>query len=161
MLIGVVSDTHGQRTYTQDAVRILETFPIETVIHCGDIGAPEIVSYFSKWPTHFVLGNVDYEELDEIEAAVRDAGQHFHGPFGSLELAGKKIAFLHSDDARTFRSTIESGEWDLVCYGHTHVAKEEWVGNTLVLNPGALYRAYPHTLAIVELPERKVTSLKV
>jgi len=161
MLLGVVSDTHGQRTYTQNAVRMLEELGVEIVIHCGDIGSAEIVPLFANWPTHFVLGNVDYEVVDEIEAAIQSAGQFFHGPFGSLELAGRKIAFLHSDDAKCFRSTITSGEWDLVCYGHTHIAKDEWVGDTLVLNPGALYRAYPHTLAIVELPTRKVTSVKV
>jgi len=39
-----------------------------------------------------------------------------------------------------------------VCYGHTHVAAIEYYGATLALNPGALYRAPTHSLAIVELP---------
>ena len=54
-----------------------------------------------------------------------------------------RIAFLHSDDNRLFRQTIESGQWDLVCYGHTHIAKQHREGKTLVLNPGAIYRANP------------------
>ena len=58
---------------------------------------------------------------------------------------------LHSDDAKLFQSTIQSGRYDLVCYGHTHVAKREQIGKTLVLNPGALYRANPHSIAIVDL----------
>jgi hypothetical protein len=33
-------------------------------------------------------------------------------------------------------------------------------GTTLVLNPGALYRARPHSLAIVQLPAREVTILE-
>jgi predicted phosphodiesterase len=41
----------------------------------------------------------------------------------------------------------------LVCYGHTHVAAIEQRGPTLVVNPGALYRANPHSLAVIDLPE--------
>ena len=44
-----------------------------------------------------------------------------------------------------------------MCYGHTHVAAIERHGKTLALNPGALYRANPHSLAIVDLPELEAT----
>ena len=67
-----------------------------------------------------------------------------------------RIAFLHGDDSRLMRTTIGSGQWDLVCHGHTHVARQAWEGKTLVLNPGAIHRANPHSIAVVELPERKV-----
>jgi predicted phosphodiesterase len=44
-----------------------------------------------------------------------------------------------------------------VCYGHTHLAAIERLGRTLSLNPGALYRANPHSLAIVELKSLEAT----
>jgi putative phosphoesterase len=160
VLLGVVSDTHGQVEFTRQAVRMLESLEVQVVLHCGDIGSPEIVPLFHAWPTHFVFGNVDYDRA-ALRTAIKQAGQTCHERFGSLELVGRKIAFLHSDDTTTFRDAIASGQWDLVCYGHTHVAKEEHVRNTIVLNPGALYRANPHSLAIVELPELRVTNVRL
>ncbi len=162
MLLGAVSDTHGHVEYTRSAVRMLESLEVDEVIHCGDIGSPEIVAMFRQWPTHFVFGNVDYDE-PALRDAIRAAGPncHCHERFGAVELAGKKIAFLHSDDTRLFRETIASGKWDLVCYGHTHVAKVERTPAALLLNPGALYRANPHSLAIVELPALRATHVEV
>jgi putative phosphoesterase len=160
MRLGVVSDTHGHVANTLAAVRLLESFEVAEVLHCGDIGSTDIVPLFARWPTHFVLGNVDGEAPGLAEAIER-AGQPFHGRFGSLELAGRRIAWLHSDDQRRFRETVAGGQWDLVCYGHTHVAEHHREGPTLVLNPGALFRARTHTIAVVELPALEVTLVSV
>ena len=158
MLVGIVSDTHSHVANTLDAIRVLKTFDIEAVIHCGDIGSMEIVRLFAAWPTHFVLGNVDRDELGNM---IKEEGYTFHGRFGEVHLAEKKIAVLHSDDERRFRETIMSQQWDLVCYGHTHIADQRLEGSTLVLNPGALYRATPRSIAVVELPTLQVTSIKL
>lgn len=160
MLLGIVSDTHGHLENARAAVRMLESLEVQQVIHCGDIGSPDIPHLFSAWPTHFVFGNVDYDEAD-LRTAIRRAKLTCHDRFGELELAGRKIAFLHSDDGKRFHQTIESGRYDLVCYGHTHIARIERIGPTLVLNPGALYRARPHTLAIVNLPSLEAHTVTV
>jgi putative phosphoesterase len=160
MRIAVVSDTHGHVGSTSAAVRLLARQNVEVVIHCGDIGSPAIIPLFSPWPAHFVFGNVDHNE-GELARAIREARQTCHGHFGKLELAGSKIAWLHSDDRDRFEETAGSGEWDLVCYGHTHVAEQHRSGRTLVLNPGALFRSTPHTLAVVDLATLKATHLAV
>jgi len=160
MILAVISDTHGQVLTTQAACRLMESLDVEVVIHCGDIGSPEIVPLFQKWPTHFVFGNVDDNER-ELRQAITKSQLTCHERFGRLELAGKQIAFLHSDDARQFRDTIHSGEFDLVCYGHTHLAKQDHIGRTLVLNPGAIHRSNPHSFAIIDLPHLQVTSITV
>jgi putative phosphoesterase len=160
MRIGVVSDTHGKVNPTGEAVTVLRAEGVDLVIHCGDIGSKEVVALFSDWPTHFVLGNVDQDER-ELHRAIEELGMKFHGRFGSLELEHVKIAFLHSDDARRFQETCQSGAWDLVCYGHTHRAEGHYEGRTLVLNPGAIYRASPRTIAIVELPTLEVQHLTI
>jgi putative phosphoesterase len=129
---------------------------VTTLIHCGDIGSADIPSLFRPWPTHYVLGNVDHAS-ESLTRAIADAGHTLHGRFGELLLSGVRIAFLHGDDGRRFQETIESGEWDLVCYGHTHVADQRRVGKTLTLNPGALYRANPRSLAVVELEPLEAT----
>lgn len=161
MYLGVVSDTHGQVDSTRPGIEALRAYEVEVVLHCGDVGSPEIVPLFDDWPTHFVFGNVDEYRPDRLREAIAAAGQTCHGPFGSLELAGTKIALLHGHEPRRFRETVTSDEWDLVCYGHTHVAEHHYEGNTLVLNPGALYRATPHSLAVVELPSLNVVPIQL
>jgi uncharacterized protein len=150
MHVAVVSDTHGNLSNTLRAVARLAEFEIEAGQHSGDIGTASIVPQFAEWPTHFVFGNVDHD-ASLLQHAIREAGQTCHQRFGDIQLHGRRIALLHSDDARRFAEVTGSDEYDLVCYGHTHQAEQHRSGRTLVLNPGALHRANPHTFAVVDL----------
>ncbi len=156
MRLGVVSDTHGRVENARAAMRMLESLEVDRVLHCGDIGSAVVVELFAQWPTDFVFGNCDANR-GELAVAIEAAGLTCHGEFGSLEIDGLRIALLHSHDGARFREALASGSWDLVCYGHTHVASIDRHGPTLALNPGALYRANPHSLAIVELPALEAT----
>jgi uncharacterized protein len=156
MRIGVISDTHGHIANTQAAVRKLQSLEVETVLHCGDIGSRAIPKLVAQWPAHFVFGNCD-AETDELRRAVETAGQTCHGLFGDFSLVQRRIALIHSHDARLFRQVCSSGEYDLVCYGHTHQAEQHRAGKTLILNPGALFRATPHSLAAVDLDTMEAT----
>jgi putative phosphoesterase len=158
MILGVVSDSHGHVEFTRAAVRMLDSLGAETVIHCGDVGSAAVVELFRPWPTHFVFGNVD-ERPDALRQAIEACGLACHERFGELELCGRRIAFLHGDDSQRLRDAIECGRYDLVCSGHTHQARMLRQGPTLALNPGALYRAQPRSLAIVTLPELEVTQV--
>ena len=156
MRIAIISDTHGQMPATQTAIRMLESLEVERVLHCGDIGSVEVARLFSSWPTDFVLGNCDWDQA-ELADAIETTGNRRHGRYGDLEIEGRRIALLHSDDHRKFKATIEQGAWDLVCYGHTHRAAIDRRGSTQVLNPGAIHRAYPPSFATVELPSLDAT----
>jgi len=158
--LGIISDTHGHVELTRPAVRMFESLDVETVLHCGDIGSMAVVQMFEKLPTHFVFGNCD-ERLEAFAAAIRGAGQTCHGLFGDIRLAGVRIALLHSHERRRFRGTIDSGDYRLVCYGHTHVAAIDPRGDTFVVNPGAIYRAIPHSVAIVDLPAVTATIVEL
>lgn len=160
MRLGIVSDTHGQVELTRLAVRMFESLGIDAVLHCGDIGSMAVVELFAVWPAHFVFGNCD-EDLDAFAAAIKKAGQTCHGLFGDLEFDGVKVALLHSHERRRFRDAIDRGIYKLVCYGHTHVAAIDHRGGTLVLNPGAIYRASPHSIAAVELPTLEATIIEL
>jgi putative phosphoesterase len=149
MLVGVVSDTHGSMLYAPQAVRMLETFDIAALLHCGDIGSTEVARLFQRWPSHFVLGNCDHDG-QAFTLALAEFGT-YHQVFGDITLAQRRIALLHSHDAACFSRTCSSGEYDLVCYGHTHVAEQHRQGQTLVLNPGALYRTSRPSVAVVDL----------
>lgn len=160
MRLGIISDTHGHADLARPAVRMLESLDVETILHCGDIGSADVVRLFAAWPTHFVFGNCD-EERDQLRTAIEEAGQTCHGEFGELELEGVRIALLHSHDRRRFRDVCDSGDYRLVCYGHTHIAAIDHRSETIILNPGAIYRANPHSIAIVDLPEVKATIIEL
>ena len=152
MRLGIISDTHGHVANTRDAVERLAEWSVREVIHCGDIGSEAIIPMFAKWPTHFVFGNVDRAE-GKLRSAIEAAGQTCHGEWGQLEIDGQRIGFLHGHDPHRFSEMVESGDWDVVCYGHTHQPDWREIGATRVLNPGAVYRSRPHSVAVLELPE--------
>jgi len=156
MRLGIVSDTHGHVEHARQAVRMLESLEVDRLLHCGDIGTPEIVEQFAAWHCDYVLGNCDYDAAS-LSQAIAKAGQTFHDQFGELEFEGRKIALLHSHDRRKFREVTTSGDYDLVCYGHSHVASIDRQGDTMILNPGALFRANPHSIAVVDLPAVEAT----
>jgi hypothetical protein len=160
MLLGIVSDTHGRVENARAAVYMLESLGVDEVIHCGDVGSSDVIRCFQRWPFHYVLGNVDGDGRDLVEGELH-GNATCHGRFGELEREAKRIAFLHGDDGRRLQETVASGHYDLVCRGHTHVAEQRQVGPTLLLNPGALFRAAQHSLAVVELPAVAATIVHV
>jgi len=156
MRVGVISDTHGDIDTTRDAVRIFESLAVAQVLHCGDVGGQGVVEAFSRWPTHFVAGNMD--PLSELCELVVAAGQHFHELLARLEIDGRRIAVLHGDNARLMRQALDEG-FELICCGHTHVGDVSWNGETLVVNPGAIHRTFYPSVAVVELTSLQVTSV--
>ena len=157
MRLGIVSDTHGEAWTTQEAIRIFQRLQIDLVIHCGDIGPPEMIPLFSHWPSHFVFGNMD--DAGALREAIGIAGQICYERFGHLKVAGRSIAFLHGDDSALLRQTILSGQWDVVCHGHTHVAAQFFQGRTLVVNPGAIQRTDYPSVAVIDLVSLETTQI--
>jgi len=158
--VGIISDTHGHVDFTRPAVRMFESLEVERVLHCGDIGSPGVVELFAPWPTDFVFGNCDFDRQPLLSAIVR-MGKVCHRQFGDLEIEGVRIALLHSHDRRLFAASVGSGRYQAVCYGHTHVAAIDQKGDTLVINPGAIYRADPHSVAILDLPQKTATIIEL
>ena len=157
--LGVISDTHGLLNETVRAVRLFREHGVQTIIHCGDIGSSAVVKAFQGIETHFVLGNMDGES-ENLQLVAEETGNQLHGWFGSIELSGKRIAFSHGHLPQ-FEEELENGNWDLLCFGHTHVATLQMHGATLLLNPGAFQRVLQPTIAIVTLPDMTVERFDV
>jgi putative phosphoesterase len=123
---------------------------VRTVLHCGDIEDPETVRLFAGLDAHFVFGNCDYY-LDNLRRAMAEIGATLHEDCGHLEVDGRKLAFLHGHDKSLLQELEDSGQFDYLFHGHTHVAADRRNGPTRVINPGALHRAKPKTLVVLDL----------
>jgi uncharacterized protein len=156
MKVGVLSDTHGDTGVLQRAMSVLRDHRVGLAIHCGDVGA-EIIPLLRGFNTHFVHGNMD--NWEQLREEITDPKHKFHQQMGTLEIEGRNVAFLHGDDVQLLHHTIHSGQWDLVCHGHTHTFSSMMEGRTLVLNPGAIGRTGRPSLAVVDFPSLDVTEI--
>jgi len=150
MRIGVVSDTHDRGEAVGEAVRLLLEQRVELLLHCGDIESVDTVRLFRPIPTHFVFGNWDKDRA-KLAAAIKDAGGTHHESFGAIEIAGKRLAWVHSHERHQLRQLEHSDFFDYLFYGHTHVREQHRTGRTLVANPGALFRANPKTCIVLDV----------
>lgn len=150
MRIGVVSDTHDRAEAIAEAVRLLADQKVELILHCGDIESPDTVEQFRGMPTQFVFGNWD-KDRTKLTAAIKSIGGVAHESFGAIELAGKRIAWVHSHERHLLYQLEHSDTFDYVFYGHTHVREQHRTGRTLVANPGALFRANPKTCIVLDV----------
>ena len=159
MKIAVLSDTHSRTATVEKALRLIEPYNVAHLIHCGDLEDDETVRLFPA-NTHFVYGNCDHERT-AIKRAVEQIGGQLHMPYGHLELDGKNLAFLHGDDHRLLRDLEQADAYDYIFHGHTHVPRDERIGRTRVINPGALHRARPKTFIILDLATNKIETVIV
>jgi putative phosphoesterase len=150
MRIGIVSDTHSRYNAVETVVKHLRQEGVSCVLHCGDIEDADTVWLFEALPTHFVFGNCDTERAS-LRQAIYGSGSTLHEPFGNLELAERKIAWVHGDNKRLLQDIENSGRFDFLFYGHTHHEEQHRTGPTQVINPGALHRARRKTFVVLDL----------
>ena len=154
--IGVISDTHGNQLAAKAAINIFQALEVDRIIHCGDIGSPAVIRQLAPIPTHYVYGNTDQGSITLLQTEILSHGGFFYGDFGDVEWEGCRIAFTHGHKHHKQQKAIYSGDYDLVCLGHSHIAMFTSFGCTRVLNPGAIERTSHPSVAVVELPEINV-----
>ena len=64
--------------------------------------------------------------------------------------AGKRFWVNHGTSLRLLNQAIESQRYDYVLHGHTHEERNEVVGISRVINPGALYSAERYSIAFLQ-----------
>jgi putative phosphoesterase len=159
MKIAILSDTHSRVATVERALALVAQRDVELILHCGDIEDADTVRLFPA-NTHFVFGNCDHDKPG-IRRAVADIGATLHEPLGRLVLGKRSLAFLHGDDQRLLEMTIASGSFHYVFHGHTHQQRDERVGKTRVINPGALHRARPKTFMVLDVGSGEAASIVV
>ncbi len=159
MRIGVLSDTHDQFQRTTRAITRLQDAGATHLIHCGDLTSPLIVASCSVLPCTFVAGNCDHD-LSLLEAAAGTFGAQFLGRGGTIELEGTQIAVTHGHDGRLIKDLQGCGAAYLFT-GHTHQRRDETLGVTRWINPGALHRASEYSVVILDLRNNLIEWMNV
>jgi predicted phosphodiesterase len=95
--------------------------------------------------SHLVWGNCDWNS-QTLGRYARDVGVTVHGDAGEVTVDGRRIVFTHGHEIAAMRAAVSGGA-DYLVHGHTHELRDERVGATRVLNPGALHRAPRFTVA--------------
>ncbi len=138
MRIGLLSDTHNNTINLTEALKILDRESVRVVIFCGDVVDSALVPLFAALELHLVEGNIDHD-LEGLRRAVERLGNAC--TFGleyTTTIDGKRIAALHGHLTDRLNEVIHGGLHDYVIHGHTHRRRDERIGGTRVINPGAL-----------------------
>jgi uncharacterized protein len=150
VLIGILSDTHDRVEAMAEAMRVLKEAGARFFIHCGDVGSELVLDYLAGEPGGFVFGNTDWDRAP-LQRYAEQIGVQCWGTLGNLTLDGKPIAVTHGDDHRLKQRLLAGQHYDYLFQGHTHIPRDERIGRTRVINPGALHRARAKTVATVDL----------
>ncbi len=158
MKICIVSDSHDRADPLAGAVRAAAAQGAEAVIHCGDvIGTQTLRAALAVGlPMHVIHGNNLGDPVSLNRWARESNGQlQYHGPDARLELGGRKVFVVHYPEYG--HAMACTGDWDLVCCGHSHVAgvlqvKNVKDGSSWLVNPGTVAGlAAPATWALGDL----------
>ena len=144
MLIGVISDTHGQ--LRSEAVTALQG--VDRILHAGDIGDPAILDALRKIaPLTAIRGNVD------------TSGTCARLPATELvELGGHSIYMLH--DIAELDLDPASAGISTVISGHSHQPKIMRHKKVLYFNPGSAGPrrfSLPVSMGFLEIADSGIT----
>jgi putative phosphoesterase len=144
MIICLLSDSHDHIPLLDAAVGEARAAGAEAVLHCGDVVAPSTLNCLGKHglPIHVIHGNNtgDLYTLGRL-AARPETVIRYHGMDAGIRLGGRRIFLVHYPHYA--RAMAATGDWDIVCCGHSHKVAQEALpnlkgGTTLLLNPGTV-----------------------
>ena len=156
MLVGILSDSHGQHLVVRQALALFDKLGVSQIIHCGDVGGQGVFDELVGRRVSFVWGNMDspdggllaYLETVGIAAPSKAPVR--------LELDGKTFAVFHGHE-RSFNRAVRTLEVDYILHGHTHIPRDEWVKGKRIINPGAVHHVRRKTVATLDTAGDELT----
>ena len=144
MKICIVSDSHDRGPMLAAAVAEAQRQGAEAVIHCGDLIGTNTLKATLKLGlvVHAVHGNNLGDPVAITRYACDSDGQlNYYGQDADLLLGGRRIFVTHYPHYG--RAMACTGDYDLVCCGHSHVAEVRQQANlkgesTWLVNPGTV-----------------------
>lgn len=156
MLVGICSDTHGQATAMRRAVATFDRLGVERIVHCGDVGGQLVFDELVGRQVRFVWGNTD-RPGPGLLAYLQTVGLTVPSSVPlMLEWAGRNVAVFHGHEPG-FPVATQTLKADYLFCGHTHLQRDERIGGLRIVNPGALHRARPRTVATLDLAADELT----
>lgn len=138
----VFSDTHNDINLCIDAINKI---PADMIIHAGDYvrDAEDLQNIFSDKDIRYVQGNGDY-----FTKAPRKL---------IIDIDGVRILVVHGHEQRVkyepgYKSLISAAddeECNIAVFGHTHIAEDDEINGTKILNPGSA--KYGGSYGIIEI----------
>ena len=161
MKVCIVSDSHDHIPLLDAAVAEARQTGAQAVLHCGDLVAPSTLHCLDQYqlPVHVIHGNNTGDLYSLARLANREGSNiHYHGMDAGLELDGRRIFLVHYPHYA--RAMATTGDWDLVCCGHSHKVQIDELdnilgGKTLLVNPGTIggVGRAPATYILADLAE--------
>ncbi|MDH7564743.1 MAG: metallophosphoesterase [Candidatus Bathyarchaeota archaeon] len=153
LLIGIIADTHDNLPNIDRAVKRLNEEGVEIVLHAGDYVAPFAVQRLKGLKARLigVFGNNDGDRELLKKRFSENERFDLRGRFAQADLE-LRIALVHGDEEELLRALMESGAFDVIVHGHTHVAETYRKGRTLIINPGEVcgYLSGKATIAVLD-----------
>ena len=134
MRIAVISDSHGGKLHLERFAELCRKEKFDQVFHLGDVVDDAL--WLRKQldseniPVALVAGNCDFYSRENRELLLTLGGKRF------LLVHGDKYGVKYGYDRLSYYA--EEKRADCTLFGHTHSAFAGYVGNALLVNPGAL-----------------------
>jgi predicted phosphodiesterase len=173
--VGLLSDTHMPYRMRRLPEAVWDALVgVDLILHAGDVDEPPLLGPLrSIAPVHGVRGNIHFQDFSDGGAALPAkieltlAGLHLvlthgHRP-GVLGFCLRGMTILSQWMGLTNRGSFNQRiarrlvrlypAADIIVFGHTHQAHVEWIGHTLLVNPGAVCptRGEEQTVAQIQL----------
>ncbi|MBN1168757.1 YfcE family phosphodiesterase [Candidatus Woesebacteria bacterium] len=138
MKLAVLSDIHDQLGNLNKALEKIKKEGIKYAIFCGDYCASETFHIATRnfQKAYCVWGNVDGDRFKITQKVYEQKTGNviLLDQLGEIEIEQRRIAVIHYDNIG--ERLAQSTHYDAVFHGHTHMARNEKVGGTLLVNPG-------------------------
>lgn len=150
MAIAIISDSHDNTQIVGEVLTRLDKIKPSHIFHCGDITTPDTLKLFAGRNMHFVLGNCDVHQRDVLNKAALEVGFSQIGRELEVTIEEKRFYMHHGDKEIIIDEMSGAQLYDYVLHGHTHLKRNEVLGRTRIVCPGALYRAERYSYAILD-----------
>jgi hypothetical protein len=138
MRIGLISDTHDDTKNLKAALRRLQREGLQHLIHCGDMTSSGTAELLEGWPVIYVEGNMDREAGLVRQTLLQLGPENFVGVSFEGTIGPSRVAVTHGHLEDEVKRLLGADEFDYLLVGHTHRRRDERIGRTRVINPGAL-----------------------
>lgn len=159
MLVGILSDSHGDAAATGRAVALLKERGARRLFHCGDLCGEAVLDALAGHDCLFVWGNCDVPS-PALRGYVAALGLAWPRQPMRVQIGGKNIAVCHGHEP-DFATVSRDGGLDYLFYGHMHARADNREHGCRRINPGALHRTAVPTVALLDLEQDALSFLRI